>query len=108
MKILRFNYFDDLTAQAHANSRKFQHRNVYVSYENRCKRFFNAFEPVSYIQPYRHVTDPRDELLIAERGAMDLMTFDNDGKVIAVVRFGPRRHSEDLADVAEVPAWGIP
>ena len=76
MKILRVNYFDDLTAQAHANSRKFQHRNVYESYENRCKRFFNAFEPVSYIQPYRHVTDPRDELLIAVRGAMDLMTFD--------------------------------
>ena len=31
------------------------------------------------------------------------MTFDNDGKVIGVVCFGMRRHSENLAVVAEVP-----
>ena len=104
MKILSVNYFDDITTQVQAYSRKLQHRNFYESYEDQGKRFFNAIEPVSYIQPYRHVTDPRDELLIAVRGAMDLMTFDNDGKVIGVVCFGARRHSEDLAVIAEVPA----
>ena len=90
--------------QAQANSLKLQHRNFYESYEDHCKRFFNAIEPVSYIQPNRHVTDPKDKLLIAVRGEMELMKFDNDGKVIGVVRFGARRYSEDLAVVAEVPA----
>ena len=59
MKILSVNYFDDIRTQVQANSRKVQHRNFYESYENHCKRFFNAIEPLSYIQPYRHVTDPK-------------------------------------------------
>ena len=77
---------------------------MHESYEDPCQRLFNAIEPGSYIRPHRHATDPRDELLIAVRGLMALVTFDNDGKVIGVVRFGPRRHSEDLAVGAEVPA----
>jgi cupin fold WbuC family metalloprotein len=35
---------------------------------------------------------------------MALVTFDDDGKVIGLVRFGARGHSEDLAVGVEVPA----
>ena len=47
--------------------------------------------------------DPRDELLIAVRGLMALVTFDNHGKIMGVVRFGAQRYGEDFAVGAEVP-----
>ena len=63
----------------------------------------NAIEPV-VIFDHTGMLPTRDELLIAVRGLMALVTFDDHGKVIGVVRFGARRHSEDLAVGAEVPA----
>jgi len=49
---------------------------------------FNAIEPGSYIRPHRHASDPREELLIAVRGLVALVTFDDQGAVTNVLRFG--------------------
>ena len=76
---------------------------MHESYEDPCQRLFNAIEPGSYIRPHRHATDPRDELLIAVRGLMALVTFDDHGKIMGVVRFGAQRYGEDFAVGAEVP-----
>lgn len=104
MKIFSPDYLNGLTVQAQGNPRKRQHRNIHGSYEDPCQRLFNAIEPGSYIRPHRHATDPRDELLIAVRGLMALVIFDEQGKVAGVVRFGSDGRSEDLAVGAEVPA----
>lgn len=104
MKIFSADYLKELTAEAQGNPRKRQHRNIHESYKDSCQRLFNAIEPNSYIRPHRHSTDPRDELLIAVRGLMALVTFDEHGMVTEVVRFGADRNSEDFAAGAEVPA----
>ena len=104
MKVFSADYLDALTVQAQANPRKRQHRNVHDSYEDPCQRLFNAIEPGSYIRPHRHAIDPRDELLIAVRGLMALVTFDEQGQVTGAARFGSDKSSEDLAVGAEVPA----
>lgn len=104
MKVFSADYLNELTAQAQCSPRKRQHRNVHESYADPCQRLFNAIEPESYIRPHRHATDPRDELLIAVRGSMALVTFDEQGKVNGVVRFGVDRNGEGLAVGAEVPA----
>ncbi len=104
MKLFSADYLNDLTAQAQGSPRKRQHRNVHESYADPCQRLFNAIEPGSYIHPHRHAADPRDELLIAVRGLMALVTFDEQGKVTGVVRFGVDRNGEGLAVGAEVPA----
>ena len=104
MKVFSANFLNNLTAQAQGSPRKRQHRNIHKSYEDACQRLFNAIELGSYIRPHRHATDPRDELLIAIRGLMALVTFDEQGMVTGVVRFGVDRNGEGLAVGAEVPA----
>lgn len=104
MKIFNADYLHELTSEAQGNPRKRQHCNIHECYEDPCQRLFNAIEPGSYIRPHRHATDPRDELLIAVRGLITLLTFDGQGKVTGVVRFGSDRHGEDITIGAEVPA----
>jgi cupin fold WbuC family metalloprotein len=48
---------------------------------------FNAIEIGSYIRPHKHASDPRDEMLVAVRGQIALLSFHNDGDVVDVVRF---------------------
>lgn len=98
------DFLNEMTAQAQCSPRKRQHRNIHESYADPCQRLFNAIEPSSYIRPHRHAADPRDELLIAVRGLMALVDFDEQGKVTGVVRFGVDRNGEGLAIGAEVPA----
>jgi len=104
MKVFSADYLNELTAEAQGNSRKRQHRNIHESYQDLCQRLFNAIEPSSYIRPHRHATDPRDELLIAIRGLMALVTFDEQGMVNKVVRFGANSNAEVSAVGAELPA----
>ena len=104
MKVFSADYLNELTAQAHDNLRKRQHRNIHESYADPCQRLFNAIEPESYIRPHRHATDPRDELLIAVRGSMALVAFDEQGMVTEVVRFGTGKNGEGFAVGAEVSA----
>lgn len=104
MKIFSADYLNELTAKARGNPRKRQHLNIHESYRDPCQRLFNAIEPGSYIRPHRHAIDLRDELLVAVRGSMALVTFDEQGKLTEVVRFGVYRNGEVLAIGAEVSA----
>ena len=103
MKVFSADYLNELTAQAQDNLRKRQHRNIHESYADPCQRLFNAIEPDSYIRPHRHATDPRDELLIAIRGLMALVTFDEKGNLTGVLRFGADGKEEGVGVGAEVP-----
>lgn len=103
MKIFSAEYLDDLSGQAKDSHRQRQHRNIHRSYQDACQRLFNAIEPGSYIRPHKHGTDPRDELLVAIRGQMALVTFDEQGKVTGALRFGSEKHGPDVAAGAEVP-----
>jgi cupin fold WbuC family metalloprotein len=95
-------YLDDLTGKAKVSQRLRQHRNIHQSYKDASQRLFNAIEPGSYIRPHRHDSDPREELLIAVRGVMAMVTFDDHGNVTNVLRFGTERHGDEMAIGAEV------
>ena len=47
-------------------------------------------------------SDPREELLIAVRGVMAMVAFDDQGAVTNVLRFGTERHGDEMAVGAEV------
>jgi cupin fold WbuC family metalloprotein len=102
MKAFDAQYLNDLTGQAKNSPRLRQHRNLHQSYQDACQRLFNAIEPGSYIRPHRHASEPREELLIAIRGSMALVTFDDQGAVTGILRFGTEKHGSDLAAGAEV------
>jgi cupin fold WbuC family metalloprotein len=104
MRIFDAHYLDDLTGEAKGSPRLRQHRNIHQSYQDACQRLFNAIELGSYIRPHRHAADPRDELLIAVRGSMALVTFDDQGTVTGVLCFGTDKYGRDMAAGAEVPA----
>lgn len=102
MKIFDAHTLQTLTAQARQSPRRRQHHNIHRSYQEACQRLFNAIEPDSYIRPHRHASDPREELLVAIRGAMALLSFDDAGHITDMVRFGSEPHG--LAAGVEVPA----
>jgi len=102
MKTFDAEYLNNLTAQAKSSPRLRQHRNIHNSYQDACQRLFNAIEPGSYIRPHRHIADPRDELLIAIRGSMALVTFDDQGSISGILCFGTEKTGSDLAVGAEV------
>jgi cupin fold WbuC family metalloprotein len=104
MKFFDSHYLAHLTAQARVSPRLRQHRNIHQSYQDVCQRLFNAIEPSSYIRPHRHNAYSREELLVAVRGAMALVAFDDQGAVINVLRFGTEKFGGDIAVGAEVPA----
>ena len=77
-----------LTQSAKQSSRQRQHKNIHQHYNDPCQRLFNAIGVASYIRPHRHLIDPKDECLIAVRGLMSLVLFDDIGQVQQVIRFG--------------------
>ena len=77
-----------LTQSAKQSSRQRQHKNIHQHYNDPCQRLFNAIGIDSYIRPHRHSIDPKDECLIAVRGRMALVVFDDIGQVQQIIRFG--------------------
>jgi cupin fold WbuC family metalloprotein len=103
MKILSSDFLQELSTKAQSNPRKRLHLNIHDSYQDPCQRLLNAIEPESYIRPHRHASDPRAELLIALRGLMTLVIFDDNGNVTGSLCFGVDSRSENLAVGVEVP-----
>lgn len=87
-------FLDSLIAKAQRSSRRRHHCNVHQSYQDHCQRLFNAITVGSYIRPHRHALDPKAESLIAVRGHLALVVFNDDGEVTACVGFGADEHSQ--------------
>jgi cupin fold WbuC family metalloprotein len=88
MKVFDSAFFQKLNDDARKNPRGRQHRNIHNSYAEPAQRLFNAIEPLSYIRPHRHASDPREELLVAIRGKMVLLVFDDHGHITRSVLLG--------------------
>ena len=102
MKLISQDYLDELTSQASTNPRLRQHRNLHQSYDDPCQRLLNAIELGSYIQPHRHLSEPRDELLVAVRGLMALIKFDDEGNTTQIARLGTKQFDFETFPMAEV------
>ena len=102
MIIFDESYFDNLSHKAIANSRLRQHSNIHKSYNDPCQRMVNAIEPNSYIPPHRHFTIPKSELMVALRGKMALVIFDNHGAVIEILKLGYDAVVSDFAAGVEL------
>lgn len=104
MKLMTPESLTELTQQAKANPRLRQHRNIHQSYDDPCQRLLNAIEPGSYVRPHRHLSEPRDELLVAIRGLMAVITFDDTGNFTRIVRLGTEQHGSGVCPLIEVPS----
>lgn len=104
MKIFDNSYFQSLISQAKSSPRLRQHRNIHQDYQDQSQRLFNALEPGSYIRPHRHLSVLRDELLIAIRGSMAFIAFNDQGAVTNILRFGTEKYGSNLTTGLEVPS----
>lgn len=97
MKVFTAEKINELVERSSISSRLRLHQNIHADYSEACQRLFNAIEPGSYIRPHRHKTFPRDELLVAVRGLMVLVTFKDDGRLLDVMHFGTEKYGPDIA-----------
>jgi len=103
VKIFSSNYLDTLVAEAALSPRLRKHRNIHDNYSEPCQRVFNAIEPDSYIRPHMHGLVPRVETMIAIRGLMALVLFDDDGSITDAIGFGVGTEGHDVAVGVEIP-----
>ena len=65
------------------------HFNLHSDYQQPVQRLLNAIEPLTYVQPHRHLDPGAFELFAAVRGRAGVLTFDADGAVIERVELAP-------------------
>jgi cupin fold WbuC family metalloprotein len=79
---------DDLSREAAASLRRRRNLNLHEAYDDPCQRLFNAVEPGSYVRPHQHSDPHKPECLLAVRGRMALVVFDERGMIEEIVPFG--------------------
>ena len=78
-KLISQGLLDELAAKAAASARGRTHYNLHSSPAELVQRFFVVANRGSYIRPHRHAT--RAELALVVRGRLDLLAFDERGRV---------------------------
>ncbi len=79
MKLVSQALLDELAAKAAASPRARAHHNLHTSPEDLVQRFLVVANRDSYFRPHRHTS--RAELALLVRGRVDLITFDDEGRV---------------------------
>jgi len=93
VKLLSQALLDELAAKAAASPRRRAHHNIHASPADPVQRFLVVAGRDSYFRPHRHAT--RTELAVMVRGRMDVLIFDERGRVLA--RYGVGEGTESLA-----------
>lgn len=86
----------ELTIKVKTSPRLRLHHNFHADYSDPAQLLVNAVDVNSYIRPHRHLVDPKSECLIALKGSFALISFDDNGIVEDVIKFGSERHIKDV------------
>jgi cupin fold WbuC family metalloprotein len=107
MKLFDQDFMQSFWNKAKDNPRRRLNYNIHDSYNEKCQRLFNAIEPESYIEPHQHSFLEGGELLIAIRGTMAIVIFDDFGNIIQIVPFGCLKEATGFVPVVEITpgAW---
>ena len=92
---------DELAAKAAASPRGRAHHNIHASPAERVQRFLVVAGGDSYFRPHRHAS--RSELALIVRGRLDVLCFDEHGRVTA--RYGVGEGTDSLAYETPQGTW---
>jgi cupin fold WbuC family metalloprotein len=101
MKLLPKSLLDELAARAAAATRGRAHHNIHASPTDLVQRFIVVAQGDSYFRPHRHVT--RAELALILRGTVEVVTFDEHGRVTA--RYMVGEGTDNLAYETPAATW---
>ena len=91
--IIHQSLLDDVSSRAKDSPRRRKNYNFHTLESDVCHRLLNAIEPDSYIQPHCHHDATKDETLVAVRGRVGVIFFDERGAVTATVVLAPAGES---------------
>ncbi len=86
MKLLTETLLDELTAKAAASPRRRAHHTIHAGAGDLVQRFIVVARSDSYFRPHRH--NARAELALLVRGELDVLSFDEAGRVSARYHIG--------------------
>ena len=92
-QIIDRDFLERVSLQAKASPRRRRNHNFHASESDACHRLLNAIEPDSYIQPHCHHDAAKDETLVAMRGRLGVILFDERGAVTATAVLAPAGES---------------
>ncbi len=101
MKLISHHLLDELTARAAASPRGRAHHNIHESPTDPVQRFFVVANRKSYFRPHRHLT--KSELAMVLRGRVDILTFDEQGRVLA--RYSAGEGADSMAYETPRATW---
>jgi cupin fold WbuC family metalloprotein len=81
LKLLPQALLDELAAKAAASPRARAHHNIHATPADLVQRFLVVAQGDSYFRPHRHAS--RSELALLLRGGVDVLIFDERGRVLA-------------------------
>lgn len=87
-----------LTSKAQNSDRLRTNLNIHETTDAAVQRLFLAFEPGTYIRPHRHPEAHKWELFIVLQGELDLLIFDDAGKIVERTTLAP-----STTRVVEIP-----
>ena len=101
MKLLSRTLLDELAAKAALSPRARAHHNIHAAAADPVQRFLVVACGDSYFRPHRHKT--RSELAVIVRGRVDVLTFDERGRVTA--RYGVGDGTANIAYETPQGTW---
>jgi cupin fold WbuC family metalloprotein len=101
VKLLSRTLLDELAAKAAASPRARAHYNIHATPADPVQRFLVVAQGESYFRPHRHAT--RSELALIVRGRLDVLTFDERGRVTA--RYGVGEGTDAIAYETPQGTW---
>jgi cupin fold WbuC family metalloprotein len=101
VKLLPHSLLDELTAKAAVSPRARAHHNIHASPTDLVQRFLVVARGDSYFRPHRHAA--KSELALLVRGRIDVLTFDEGGRVLA--RHGVGSGTDSLAYETAQGVW---
>jgi cupin fold WbuC family metalloprotein len=101
VKLLSRTLLDELAAKAAASPRARAHHNIHATPADPVQRFLVVAQGDSYFRPHRHAT--RSELALIVRGRLDVLTFDEHGRVTA--RYAVGEGTDALAYETPQDTW---
>jgi cupin fold WbuC family metalloprotein len=101
LKLLPRALLDELAAKAAASPRARAHHNIHATPADLVQRFLVVAQGDSYFRPHLHTT--RAELALLLRGHVDVLIFDDAGRVLA--RHGVGANADSFAYETPPGVW---
>lgn len=100
IQLISKDLIEKVVTKAKKVPRKRMNHNFHASFDDPINRMLNAMEPGTYCRPHKHENPDKREVFIVLRGKLAVILFNDDGKIMRVIKLIPKEGFYG----AEIPA----